>query len=79
VLDLAIRRIDSIGLESLTNAWHSLTTCIKVTLKAKLESSPEKAMDFLETTHYKQNLGSDPSKSLTAGVIWELKEKPSWD
>jgi hypothetical protein len=47
VLDLAIRRIDdSIGLESLTNAWHSLTTCIKVKLKAKFESSPEKAMDF---------------------------------
>ena len=52
---------------------------IKVALKAKLESSPEKAMDLLETTHYKQNLGSDPSKSPTAGVIWELKEKPSWD
>jgi hypothetical protein len=52
---------------------------MKNALKAKMMQDPEEARQLLDTTHYKQNLGSDPSKSPTAGVIWELKEKPSWD
>lgn len=52
---------------------------IKIALKAKMMQNADEAKELLETTHYKQNLGSDPTKSPTAGVIWELKEKPGWD
>jgi len=38
----------------------------------------EEARRLIETTFYKQNLGSDLKNSPTAGAIWELKEKPGW-
>jgi hypothetical protein len=52
---------------------------IKIAAKGKMMQDADEAKQLLETTHYKQNLGSDPTKSPTAGVIWELKDKPSWD
>lgn len=52
---------------------------IIIAAKAKMKQNADEAKQLLETTHYKQNLGSDPTKSPTAGVIWELKDKPSWD
>jgi hypothetical protein len=52
---------------------------IKIAAKAKMMQNADEATQLLETTHYKQTLGSDPTTSPTAGVIWELKEKPSWD
>ena len=55
--------------------WNDVT----IAFKAKMMQDSNKARKLLETTHYTQNLGSDLSKSPTAGVIWELKDKPSWD
>jgi hypothetical protein len=48
-------------------------------MRAKLCRTREEAEALLETTYYRQNLGSDLTKSPTAGVIWELKEKPGWE
>jgi len=47
-------------------------------MKAKMEPDPIRAEQILAETHYRKNLGSDLSRSPTAGVIWELKEKPCW-
>jgi hypothetical protein len=68
-----------------TTQQHNIDACtpqwndIKIALKAKTESDPIKATEMLETTHYKQNLGSDLKSSPTAGVIWDLKDPPGWD
>ena len=48
-------------------------------MKAKSTADPDEARKILAETHYKKNLGSDLGVSPTAGVIWELKEKPCWD
>ena len=55
--------------------WNDL----KIAGRAKLERDPEKAEAMLRQTHYRRHLGSDQGASPTAGAIWELKEKPSWD
>mmetsp|Transcript_23693 Transcript_23693/g.50009 ORF Transcript_23693/g.50009 Transcript_23693/m.50009 type:complete len:100 (-) Transcript_23693:21-320(-) len=55
--------------------WNDLKTAFK----AKAASDPKEAQKLIESTHYKQNLGSDPQRSPTAGAIWDLKEKPTWD
>ncbi|GFH61360.1 hypothetical protein CTEN210_17836 [Chaetoceros tenuissimus] len=52
---------------------------LKIALKAKVAKSEEEAKELIAGTYYKQNLGSDPKNSPTAGAIWELKEKPGWD
>ena len=52
---------------------------LKIAGRAKLQNNKEDAERMLSETHYKQHLGSDLSKSPTAGVIWELKEKPGWE
>ncbi|KAL7544180.1 hypothetical protein ACHAWF_010224 [Thalassiosira exigua] len=52
---------------------------VKLALRAKRTSDPDEARKILSETHYKKNLGSDLNNSPTAGVIWELKEKPGWD
>uniref|UniRef100_A0A6U2F3N9 Uncharacterized protein n=1 Tax=Pseudictyota dubia TaxID=2749911 RepID=A0A6U2F3N9_9STRA len=64
-------RFDSCGPQ-----WSDLKTAIRA---KTMVSEPEKARGLLESTHYALNLGSDPANSPTAGVIWELKEKPGWD
>ena len=48
-------------------------------MKAKTTSDPDEAQRILAETHYKKNLGSDLKQSPTAGVIWDMKEKPCWD
>jgi len=48
-------------------------------MKAKTTSDPEEAQRLIDGTHYTKNLGSDLKQSPTAGVIWDLKEKPGWD
>ena len=55
--------------------WNDL----KIAMKAKTTADPDEAKRLLETTNYKQNLGSDLKVSPTAGVIWDLKDKPCWD
>lgn len=52
---------------------------IGIAMKAKLCKTREEAEVLLVATHYRNNLGSDPKNSPTAGIIWELKEKPGWD
>mmetsp|Transcript_8063 Transcript_8063/g.9727 ORF Transcript_8063/g.9727 Transcript_8063/m.9727 type:complete len:98 (+) Transcript_8063:172-465(+) len=52
---------------------------IKTAFRAKSSNDPAEAKALIESTHYKQNLGSDPACSPTSGVIWELKETPGWD
>jgi len=44
-----------------------------------MEQDEGKARSAIEATYYKTHLGSDPKNSPTAGYIWDLKEKPSWD
>lgn len=39
----------------------------------------EEAKHIMAQTHYKKNLGSDPTNSTTQGAIWEFKDKPGWD
>lgn len=67
--------IHKIRQDACTPQWND----IKIALKAKMESDPNIAKEMLETTHYKQNLGSDLKVSPTAGIIWELKDPPGWD
>eukprot|EP00568_Trieres_chinensis_P010822 CAMPEP_0183311400 /NCGR_PEP_ID=MMETSP0160_2-20130417/36677_1 /TAXON_ID=2839 ORGANISM="Odontella Sinensis, Strain Grunow 1884" /NCGR_SAMPLE_ID=MMETSP0160_2 /ASSEMBLY_ACC=CAM_ASM_000250 /LENGTH=100 /DNA_ID=CAMNT_0025475959 /DNA_START=44 /DNA_END=346 /DNA_ORIENTATION=+ len=52
---------------------------LKAAIRAKLKTDPDEARRIIESTHYSLRLGSDPANSPTAGVIWELKEKPGWD
>ena len=49
--------------------------------KARHESQDDSEcrQGILAKTYYAQNLGSDITQSPTAGVIWDLKDKPSWD
>lgn len=63
------------NIESCTAQWND----VKLAFKAKSASDPDKAKEILSTTYYKQHLGSDSKRSPTAGVIWELKDKPGWD
>ena len=69
------QNIYTINTDACTPQWND----IKIALKAKTESDPVKATEMIETTHYKQNLGSDLKSSPTAGVIWDLKDPPGWD
>jgi hypothetical protein len=48
-------------------------------MKAKTTSNEDEAKQILAQTYYAQNLGSDLTQSPTAGIIWDLKDKPSWD
>ena len=48
-------------------------------MKAKSKSDPDEAKKLMSETHYHKTLGSDLKQSPTAGVIWDLKEKPCWD
>lgn len=52
---------------------------LKIALRAKMLKDEKEARLLIENTHYKLHLGSDAKNSSTAGVIWELKEKPGWD
>mmetsp|Transcript_4917 Transcript_4917/g.10565 ORF Transcript_4917/g.10565 Transcript_4917/m.10565 type:complete len:101 (+) Transcript_4917:168-470(+) len=52
---------------------------VRMAVKAKATSDPDEARRLLAETHYRKNLGSDLSVSPTAGVIWDLKERPGWD
>lgn len=52
---------------------------LKVALRAKMLKDEQEAKDWIDQTHYKLHLGSDLKNSPTAGVIWEMKEKPGWD
>ena len=52
---------------------------IKLAMKAKTTSNEDEAKQILAQTYYAQNLGSDLTQSPTAGIIWDLKDKPSWD
>jgi hypothetical protein len=61
--------------DSCTAQWNDLKTA----MKAKTTSDPEEAERLLAQTHYRKNLGSDLTQSPTAGVIWDLKEKPCWE
>jgi len=60
--------------DACTAQWND----VKMAMKAKMEPDPIRAEQILAETHYRNNLGSDLSRSPTAGVIWELKEKPCW-
>mmetsp|Transcript_15694 Transcript_15694/g.31275 ORF Transcript_15694/g.31275 Transcript_15694/m.31275 type:complete len:98 (+) Transcript_15694:138-431(+) len=53
-------------------------TDIKAGFRAKITTDPKIATEIWLNTHYKKKIGSDPSNSPTSGVIWELKEEPSW-
>lgn len=48
-------------------------------MKAKTTVNEDEAKQILAKTYYAQHLGSDITQSPTAGVIWDLKDKPSWD
>ena len=61
--------------DACTAQWND----VKTAMKAKMQSDPEIAQQLVAETHYKKNLGSDLSRSPTAGVIWDLKDKPCWD
>mmetsp|Transcript_36230 Transcript_36230/g.51259 ORF Transcript_36230/g.51259 Transcript_36230/m.51259 type:complete len:98 (-) Transcript_36230:1144-1437(-) len=61
--------------DSCNNQWQDL----KKAAVAKTKASKKEAEAILGETYYKQHLGSDQTKSPTAGVIWDLKEKPGWD
>ncbi len=61
--------------DTCTHQWSDL----KVAFGAKMEQDEGKARSAIEATYYKTHLGSDPKNSPTAGYIWDLKEKPSWD
>lgn len=63
------------NIESCTEQWKDL----KLAMKAKTTSDPDEAQRLLSQTYYKKNLGSDLKQSPTAGVIWDLKERPGWD
>jgi len=63
------------NIESCTEQWKDL----KLAMKAKTTSDPDEAQRILSQTYYKKNLGSDLKQSPTAGVIWDLKERPGWD
>jgi hypothetical protein len=52
---------------------------IKLAMQAKTTANEDEAKQILAQTYYVQNLGSDITHSPTAGVIWDLKDKPSWD
>jgi Protein of unknown function (DUF3128) len=58
-----------------TLQWEDLKTVIR----AKTEKDQKEVEQMMANTHYVKHLGSDPKASPTAGVIWELKEKPGWD
>jgi hypothetical protein len=57
-----------------SNQWKDF----RIAMRAKVAKTPEEAEALVQTTYYRNNLGSDLSKSPTAGVIWDLKEKPGW-
>ena len=61
--------------DSCISQWND----IKLAMKAKTTVNEDEAFEILAKTYYAQNLGSDITQSPTAGVIWDLKDKPSWD
>jgi len=52
---------------------------LRIAFKAKLKKDEAEAREMIANTFYKQNLGSDPSNSPTAGYIWDLKKIPGWE
>eukprot|EP00545_Synedropsis_sp_CCMP1620_P002247 CAMPEP_0119006894 /NCGR_PEP_ID=MMETSP1176-20130426/2622_1 /TAXON_ID=265551 /ORGANISM="Synedropsis recta cf, Strain CCMP1620" /LENGTH=96 /DNA_ID=CAMNT_0006958923 /DNA_START=35 /DNA_END=322 /DNA_ORIENTATION=- len=60
--------------EGCSNQWKD----IRIAMNAKIGKTPAEAEALLQTTYYRKTVGSDLSNSPTAGVIWELKEKPGW-
>jgi hypothetical protein len=61
--------------DACTASWND----VKIAMKAKMQSDPNIAEQLLAETHFRKNLGSDLTRSPTAGVIWDLKDKPCWD
>mmetsp|Transcript_5180 Transcript_5180/g.7643 ORF Transcript_5180/g.7643 Transcript_5180/m.7643 type:complete len:100 (+) Transcript_5180:98-397(+) len=65
--------------------WGKFDNCnnqyndIKIAFRAKMKDDSEEAKRLLETTYYRQNLGSDFRNSPTDGFIWELKKQPGWE
>jgi hypothetical protein len=55
--------------------WNDLKTAIR----AKATRDQKEVQEMMASTYYVKHLGSDPEASPTAGVIWDLKEKPGWD
>jgi Protein of unknown function (DUF3128) len=51
---------------------------VGIAMKAKMCKNREEAEAMVAETHYRRTLGSDPKNSPTAGIIWDLKEKPGW-
>ena len=58
-------------LDNCSNQW----TDMKKVFRAKLEKDKAKAHKMVKSTYYYR----DQTTSPTVGVIWELKETPSWD
>lgn len=52
---------------------------LKSAFRAKLTSDSEKAIQMIQETHYRKNLGSDPTNSPTNIHIWSLKSRPGWE
>jgi hypothetical protein len=53
------------------HAWNDF----KIAMRSKVSKSPEKAKQLLESTELMRRNKVSP----TVGVIWELKETPSWE
>lgn len=49
-------------------------TDVKTALRAKFTDDESQAVKLIESTYFYKRTTESP----TAGVIWELKEKPSW-
>ena len=60
--------------EGCSRQWNDL----QIAMKAKLCKNRDEAVALIAQTSYHQNLGSNLKNSPTAGVIWDLKEKPGW-
>lgn len=48
---------------------------VKTAVKAKLSRDEARAKELMEGTFHHQRTNVSP----TAGIIWELKEKPGWE
>lgn len=57
--------------DSCSKQWQDFKTAGR----AKMAKTEEEAKEILATTYFHKQSHISP----TAGVIWELKEKPGWD
>jgi len=57
--------------DSCSKQWNDF----KIASRAKLAKTEDDARELLSTTYFHQRSNVSP----TAGVIWEMKETPSWD